>query len=84
MLTAARDPWELHGSILLPTTELPGADEPTGNPVDVIAGHSSAIQEVLAQARRVAATDATVLVLGETGTGKELIASYVLRHLIRA
>jgi len=32
------------------------------------------LQSVLAQVDRVAATDATVLVLGETGTGKELIA----------
>jgi formate hydrogenlyase transcriptional activator len=39
-----------------------------------IIGGSKALQRVLAQARSVAATDATVLLLGETGTGKELIA----------
>ena len=32
---------------------------------------------VLEQARQVAATDSTVLLLGETGTGKELIAAYI-------
>jgi PAS domain S-box-containing protein len=41
---------------------------------DDIVGESPAILRVLHQMRQVAATDATVLVLGETGTGKELIA----------
>jgi formate hydrogenlyase transcriptional activator len=39
-----------------------------------IIGRSPALLEVLGQVSRVAATDATVLVTGETGTGKELIA----------
>ena len=39
-----------------------------------IVGQSPAIQAVLANVRRVAATDASVLICGETGTGKELIA----------
>lgn len=39
-----------------------------------IIGDSPALQSVLAEVERVALTDATVLVLGETGTGKELIA----------
>ena len=33
-----------------------------------------ALESVLAEVERVAPTDSTVLVLGETGTGKELIA----------
>ena len=37
-------------------------------------GESAAFQEVLRNVRLVAPTDATVLVHGETGTGKELIA----------
>ncbi len=39
-----------------------------------IVGNSRVLQRVLAQIELVAPTDATVLVLGETGTGKELIA----------
>jgi len=43
----------------------------------VIIGQSQAIKTVLEQARQVAATDSTVLLLGETGTGKELIAAHI-------
>ncbi len=39
-----------------------------------IIGQSPALREVLKKARIVAPTDSTVLLLGETGTGKELVA----------
>jgi transcriptional regulator with GAF, ATPase, and Fis domain len=41
---------------------------------DTIVGSSPALIRVMENVRRVAATDATVLISGETGTGKELIA----------
>jgi transcriptional regulator with GAF, ATPase, and Fis domain len=41
---------------------------------DEIVGGSPALESVLAEVERVSPTDSTVLVLGETGTGKELIA----------
>jgi formate hydrogenlyase transcriptional activator len=37
-------------------------------------GHSPALREILTQVEIVAPTDSTVLIVGETGTGKELIA----------
>jgi formate hydrogenlyase transcriptional activator len=42
-----------------------------------IVGRSAAIRHVLEQVQQVAATDSTVLLLGETGTGKELFATQV-------
>jgi formate hydrogenlyase transcriptional activator len=39
-----------------------------------IIGRSSALEEVMAKVAKVAPSDATVLLLGETGTGKELVA----------
>jgi formate hydrogenlyase transcriptional activator len=42
-----------------------------------IVGNSPALEAVLEQVERVAPTDSTVLIQGETGTGKELIAQAI-------
>ena len=49
-----------------------------------IIGESPALQAVLARVTKVAPTDSTVLVTGETGTGKELIARAIHKRSQRA
>jgi formate hydrogenlyase transcriptional activator len=49
-----------------------------------IVGSSPALRDVLAQVAKVAQTDATVLILGETGTGKELVARAIHKRSRRA
>jgi formate hydrogenlyase transcriptional activator len=54
------------------------------NPADEIVGESAGLKVVLDQVNLVAPTDATVLILGETGTGKELVARAIHRLSNRA
>ena len=65
-----------HQGEILPSAES-GAD-PRADFPDTI-GSSPAMQQVLDMVRRVASTWATVLIEGETGTGKELIARAIHR-----
>ena len=47
-------------------------------------GESEAMQEILFKLKKVAPTDANILILGENGTGKELIAKAIHEHSARA
>jgi PAS domain S-box-containing protein len=49
-----------------------------------IVGTSPALQRVLSRVSKVAATDSTVLITGETGTGKELVARAIHRRSPRS
>ena len=51
---------------------------------DEMVGNSPALLEVMRHIERVAPTDATVLISGETGTGKELVARAIHAHSSRS
>lgn len=51
---------------------------------DVIIGRCPAMQEIYKSIGRMAPQDVTVLILGETGTGKELVARALYQHSHRA
>ena len=62
----------------MPSYGPPHLDE-NGPPMTGIIGTSGAMQQVYRTTRRVARSNASVLLLGETGTGKELIATAIHR-----
>jgi formate hydrogenlyase transcriptional activator len=68
-------PIVLRPAVSSTVNELYGEGEaPTEASPEGIIGQSSALRQVLQLVERVATSDSTVLLLGETGTGKELIA----------
>src|SRR5277367_4759451 len=50
----------------------------------VVWGRSSLMQDILEMVKKVAQTQATVLIQGESGTGKEVVAHAVVEHSSRA
>jgi len=56
----------------------------TDDPFYAIKGHSAAIQMAIQSAKKVAQTDATVLIHGESGVGKELFAQAIHKASRRA
>jgi two-component system nitrogen regulation response regulator GlnG len=58
--------------------------EPVDDRADAILGRCLAMQEVIKDIGRVADKDVTVLIAGETGTGKELVARAIYQHSRRA
>jgi DNA-binding NtrC family response regulator len=60
------------------------AGEYSGDRLFDLIGSSEQLQEVFAMARKIAACDVTVLITGETGTGKELLARAIHRLSARS
>jgi two-component system, NtrC family, response regulator HydG len=58
--------------------------EDLDQPFFEIIGNSSAIRQIFHTIQKLAKTDANILILGENGTGKELVARALHRHSSRA
>ncbi len=58
-------------------------NEYLGQDFERIVGDSPGLRQVLASIQKVAGTDANVLILGENGTGKELVARAIHRQSLR-
>jgi transcriptional regulator with GAF, ATPase, and Fis domain len=75
---------QFEGSFVTSSGENIDTDQPSERKFEQIIGSSPALQSVLAKVERVAPTGSTVLILGETGTGKELIARAVHKRSLRS
>src|SRR5256885_11374263 len=73
-VAVARESHELHAQ---------GGDVAPGDRIAVL-GNAPKYRETIALARRVAATDASVFITGESGSGKELIAQFIHHRSRRA
>jgi DNA-binding NtrC family response regulator len=69
-----------HARLLRVTQLLNAGPDPDGD----LIGESSALEQLRKTVRKVARTDASVLVAGESGTGKELVARLIHRQSPRA
>jgi DNA-binding NtrC family response regulator len=58
------------------------ASQPIGQ--SELIGESDVIKEILIKVEKIAPTDANILILGENGTGKDLIAKAIFQHSLRA
>lgn len=57
---------------------------PTGNSENGMIGESDVMQDIFYKIDKIAPTDANILILGENGTGKDLIATAIHQQSLRA
>jgi len=74
MAAVARKAWNRRQLLLRSRGVQPGADGHDQSVFEGMVGSSPKMQEVYRLIRKVASTSSTVLIVGETGTGKELVA----------
>jgi DNA-binding NtrC family response regulator len=67
-----------------PARELRGEPSAAATDEAPLLGNSPPFRQAVTMARRVAPTDASVMIFGESGTGKELIAQFIHAHSRRA
>ena len=86
-------PW--HNEKLLSTIQHALASKTSGDKVATpgpgssafnseLLGESDVMQDIFVKIRKIAPTDANILILGENGTGKELVAKAIHQHSLRA
>lgn len=62
-----------------------GADLPTDSVIGTeLLGESEVMKDIFFKLQKIAPTDANILILGENGTGKDLIAKAIHQHSLRA
>ncbi len=76
MRELARAQLDLAEAVASPFNDIPGSSWDSSEFEDII-GDSPALRVALGRVQQVAPTDATVIIMGETGTGKELFARAV-------
>ena len=57
---------------------------PSQNGFEIFVGESAAMQKVYTRIKQVAPTDSTVLITGQSGTGKELVAKAIHKNSMRS
>jgi formate hydrogenlyase transcriptional activator len=81
--TTAQGDVQHHPSIGPHSEDLYRPDVPERLVKEPMIGRSRALRQVIDQIHQVAVTDSTVLLLGETGTGKELLATHLHEMSVR-